>query len=181
MKNYLECYKEKAFKKLVEAKNYTEKQLELLKSVKRVRKKDWTDFQSLWKNFACDLWTFRQQSYSDCVYLENYETSVYIKTYYNLNNEKELKEKYEKEAPERIVKEYWLVDRVFLNADEIWGEIQDKIVYYENYLKTKKEAVKNFEKVYWKIEKAYWELVKAVTEAGEDTEYTFQQMIKEAL
>lgn len=180
MENYLKNYKQQTLDKLIEARDTAKKQLELLKSIKRVYKKDWTEFQNLLKNFSSDLWEFRIY-YWDMLYFEHYPIKVPLKMYYNLRYESDKREKYEKEAPERIVKEPCIVDRVFLNANELREEIQDRVLYYENYLKEQNENVKNFEKMYNKIEKVYWKLIDTINEANKTAQYEYKDMIKTCL
>lgn len=184
MENNLNYYKAEVLKQLVSYKETTEKQLAILKSIKRVKKKDWTDFQDFLRNFQVWIGSIKLQNYrltGHSYEIWNYETSVDIDAFYNLHHNENLRKKFETEAPERIVHEFWLVDHVIMTVDEFEQAIKDKISMYEEHLKKEIEAIEQFESDFLKISTVFDELVKAINSCNEGSQYQIRNAIEKAL
>ena len=118
--------------KLLKYKSYYEKQLKGLNWITRVYKKDWSEFQAFLKNFSCQDWiSLYRKSYpfEDYYYIRSDWQEISIKNYsIDENFIKEI----EKSNPERIIKESFLKDRVLLNPNEFYQEIQKEKQYRIN-------------------------------------------------
>lgn len=140
---HFDFYKEDILKEFLNWKECYTKELYALKSIKRVHKKDWTDFQSFLKNFSCPddvsiyYWDFNYIKIRhawECVSIQEY--SVDEKFVANVASKN----------PERVIKESFLKDRVYYTPDELMDEINKLIEYREKSIKEYEESIKNFDK-----------------------------------
>lgn len=118
-------------------------EIEWLKLIKRVQKKDWTDFQSFLKNF----------DYPDSVGM-GYDMLDYIKIWHNWEHvdiqrytvDDEFVKKVAETNPERVVRSPCLRDRVFYTPSEFYDEIQFQIKWREESVEELETTLKNFDK-----------------------------------
>ena len=153
----------------------------LLKSIKRDYKKDGSNFQNFLKNFKSDLPNFDiYYSYSD-IKAKSYPTEVYIKRYAIRSYWKdEYFEKIEKEDPTRIIKSYWLMDKVEYTVDEIMENIKKDIEREEKHLKEYETQLQNFDKNVEELQEKLEELEKFFIPLG-DGYYKMKTIAKEYL
>lgn len=129
-------------------------ELEMLKTVKREKKKDWNDFQNFLKNFSC--WkntslTYDSDNYKLVGYINwNYER-VYLNSY---SIDKDFIEKVRENEPERIVKMAYEVEKVFYTPQEFFEiEIKNKIDRTEKQISKTEKAISEFDETQKEIEK----------------------------
>ena len=103
-------------------------QIQIMQEVKRVYKKDGSDFQSYLKNFDTGEKVKIYYEYDDCIKLYSRMTgnSESVSLWY-IKSHKDFVEEVRKTQPERIIKSDWKVDRVKLTPDEFMQEIKDNI------------------------------------------------------
>ena len=180
MKNnyYFDLEVKKSKENLVDCVESTKKRIEILKSIKRNYKKDWSDFQNFLLNFKSDLPNFRiYYSYDRieaCVYPEKVTINrKAIKSYWK----DEYFEKIEKETPERIIKSYWLMDRIYYTPDEIMQNIKEQIEKEKKHLEEYETRLKNFDENVEKLKKELENVETFLNWLGEGY-YKFKMMVE---
>lgn len=163
---------------LLKRKDQYEKELYALRSIKRVYKKDWSDFQSFIKNFSYDedvsvsfdssyklFWTDIKFRYKwEHVRLENVSTN------------KEFLEKIRATAPDRIIKETLLCDRVYYTPDEFMEhEVKKAIEWRENALSGVTIAITKFDIICWELYEKIEPLLKYI-KSIEYEAYSFKKL-----
>ena len=135
-------------------KDQYEKELYALRSIKRVHKKDWTDFQSFLKNFSFpdDVYVRCDSSYklfwTDIIFRYKWE-EISLE---NVSTDKEFLEKIKETNPERIIKETLLRDRVYFTPDEFMEhKVKKAIEWRENALAELQIAIVKFDIICWEI------------------------------
>ena len=132
-------------------------QIEMLKTVKKVHKKDWSDFQNFLKNFTYADWL--KMYYYDLVwekdeiilswYMNNEYEKIYLYTY---TSDEDFIEKIEKSDPWRIVKPSCYKDRVYYTVEEFMQQIQDRIEKYTKNVEELEKTLENYDKNIEKLE-----------------------------
>lgn len=143
-------------------KNY-QIQLEMLESIKRKTKKDWTNFQNFTQNFESTLWiNFKLWMRGDYYDLYYQGQSIEI---INYTTDENIIKEIEKKEPERIIKQSYLKDRLKYNVEEFLEKIErekerrkkiinEYILFLENYEKITNEIENILEPVLWYIKNA---------------------------
>ena len=132
-------------------------ELEILKSIKRVKKKDWSDFQNFLKNFSIMDWI--KMYYDDLWYKEDIKISWYINNRYEkiyLNTysiDENFVKEIEKSDPTRVIKNTRRKDHVYYNVDEFMQEISKKIDRIEKHIKELEKTLENIDQKIEKLEK----------------------------
>lgn len=143
MTNY-EYYKANAIKKLQSDLETYEAEIEILQQVKRVYKKDWTDFQSYLKNFDCwdkvNMYFEFDDSIKLCSWISWKCQSVSL---WYIKSHKDFVEEIRKIQPERIIKSDWKIDRVKLTPSEFMDEVKDWIERRQKRVEFIKNTLKN--------------------------------------
>lgn len=118
----------------------TKKEIELLKSVKIVTKKDWSEFKNFLQNFQCD-WKIYIRSYpfSDQIEISNYPIEIDI---YRYSNDPEFLKTIDQS---RIIKESFIKDYVYYNVSEFYNEIQKTIEIRQKRLEKYQKELENFD------------------------------------
>ena len=121
----------------------TKKEIELLKSIKIVTKKDWSEFKNFLQNFQLN-WkiSFRWFPFEDEIQISNYPIEVDIDY---ISYDKEIVENIRKIDPARIYSHSWKKDFIIFNVKEFYNEIQKKIEYLEKYLNKLEKRLDNFD------------------------------------
>lgn len=119
----------------------TKKKIEILKSIKRIYKKDWSNFQNFLKNFELKDW-YIYYEYNDIVFSKNWE-KVYLNRY---SIDKDFIENIRKIDPNRILKLSYSIEKVEFNENEIEIEIKKEIEKLSQYLVKYEKQLKNFDK-----------------------------------
>lgn len=121
----------------------TKKEIELLRSIKIVTKKDWSEFQNFVKNFKFDWidWKMYIRSYpfSDQIEISNYPIEIDI---YRYSNDPEFLKTIDQS---RIIKESCIKDYVYYNVKEFYNEIQKTIKNRQKRLDQYENELKNFD------------------------------------
>ena len=166
---------------LIDCVEETKNRIQLLKSIKRVYKKDWSNFQNFLKNFTSDLPNFDiYYSYSD-IKIRSYPTEAYIRRYRIKDYWKDpYFEKIEKEDPRRIIRSYWLMDKIEYTIDEIMENIKIQIEKEEKYLKENETELQNYDKNVEKLQEKLEDLEKFFIPLG-DWYYKMKTIAKEFL
>lgn len=121
----------------------TKKEIELLKSVKIVTKKDWSEFKNFLQNFSCDWKIYkREYPFEDQVTISNYPIEIDIKF---TCNDKDIVEKIRKDNPERVYSHSRRKDFIIFTVKEFYEEIQKEIERLENYLNKLEKRFNNFD------------------------------------
>lgn len=128
-------------------KESLEKELYALKSIKRAKKKDWSDFQSFIKNFSCpdDVRMYYDDSYSTKA-IKIWYAGEYVSIDRETHNEEFVKE-IEKTNPERVTHSSYYKDSVEFTPDEFMGQIQKWINYREKVIREYSESIENFDNI----------------------------------
>lgn len=118
----------------------TKKEIELLKSIKIVTKKDWSEFQNFIKNFQLD-WKMYIRSYpfENQIRICNYPIEIDI---YRYSNDKEFLENIDQS---RIIKESYIKDYAYFTVTEFYNEIQKTIEIRKNRLEKYEKELENFD------------------------------------
>lgn len=118
----------------------TKKEIELLKSVKIVTKKDWSEFKNFLQNFQCN-WKIYNKSYpfEDWINISNYPIEIDIHKY---SNDPEFLKTVDQS---RIIKESCIKDHVYYNVKEFYNEIQKTIKNRQKRLDQYENELKNFD------------------------------------
>lgn len=155
---------------LLKRKEQDENELYALRSIKRVHKKDWSDFQSFLKNFsyADDVYVRCDSSYklfwTDIIFRYKWDEVCLS----NCSTDKEFLEKVNETNPDRIVKEYWLKDRVYFTPDEfIDYKVNKAIKYREDDLAEVTIAITKFDIICWEL----YDKIKVLTDYIWSLEY----------
>lgn len=162
---------------MLEEKKSYEIELEGLRKIKRVYKKDWQPFANFLKNFD---WGEDVHFY--------YESLWYIKIRYKGEYvsikqdtiDKDFVEKIEKTNPERVIKESYSYPRVIFNVAEFYEEIQKMIGYKQKNLETVSRAIDNFEKITEELYKRIKGVMDYLDTLG-DKYYDFREIASETL
>ena len=121
----------------------TKKEIELLKSIKIVTKKDWSEFQNFVKNFKFDWidWKIYIRSYpfSDQIEISNYPIEIDI---YRYSNDPEFLKTIDQS---RIIKESYIKDYAYYNVHEFYNEIQKTIEIRQKRLEKYQKELENFD------------------------------------
>ena len=143
MTNY-EYYKANAIKKLQADLQTFEAEIEILKQVKRVYKKDGTDFQNFLKNFDCWEQVKMYYEWDDCIKLYSWMSwSCQSVSLWYIKSHKDFVEEIRKTQPERIIKSDWKVDRVKLTPSEFMEEVKDWIERRQKRVEFIKNTIEN--------------------------------------
>lgn len=124
------------------------KRIDILKSIKRIHKKDWSNFQNFLKNFELKDWSI-YYDYNDIVFSRNWE-KAYIHRY---SIDKDFIENIRKIDPKRIIKLAYELEKIEYNENEIEIEIQKSIKKEKQYLEKLEKQLKNFDKNIDKLSK----------------------------
>lgn len=153
---------------LIECVENTKKRIELLKSIKRVYKKDGSNFQNFLQNFKSDLPNCKIYYEYSRITASLYPVEVMIPKHVNRKYWKdEYFEKIEKEAPERIIKSYWLMDQIEYTPDEIMENIKEMIERENKNLIEYENQLNNFDENVEKLTEKLEELEKFFNSLGE--------------
>jgi len=121
----------------------TKKEIELLRSIKIVSKKDWSEFQNFVKNFKFDWidWSMIIRSYpfSEQIRISNYPIEIDI---YRYSNDPEFLKTVDQS---RIIKESCIKDYVYYNVKEFYNEIQKTIEIRQKRLEKYQKELENFD------------------------------------
>lgn len=121
----------------------TKKEIELLKSVKIVTKKDWSEFQNFVKNFNFDWidWKIYIRSYpfDHEIRIMNYPIEIDI---YRYSNDPEFLKTIDQS---RIIKGWIVKDYAFYTVKEFYNEIQKTIEIREKRLEKYQKELENFD------------------------------------
>lgn len=153
-------YRKEVLKEFQNCKESSEKELYALKSIKRAKKKDWSDFQSFLKNFSCpdDVRMYYDDGYwSKAIKIWYAGESISIDR--DTHDEK-IVEEIRKTNPERIISSSYYKDSVEFTPDEFMGQIQKWIDYREKVIKEYTESIENFESIC----DGLWEKIRGVCE-----------------
>ena len=149
-------------------------ELYALQSLKRVYKKDGTDFQSFIKNFETpsDVY-FWYADYARCKEMNLNHNGDSVRISRDSIN-KEFIKKIEETEPARVLHRPWLVDSVELTPAEFMDEVKKLIEYREESIKRTEETIKNFERITAELK----EKIDGLTWYLEDLEdyYTFKKI-----
>lgn len=138
--------------------NSYKNQLIILRSIKRIYKKDWSYFQNFLKNFETMDWI--NMSYSWIIekndeikiswYINNEYEKIYINTY---TIDKDFVEEIRKSDPTRIVENLYLKDRVYYTIEEFYQKIQEKIQRTEKHIEKLENSLSKFNETIKNLEK----------------------------
>ena len=121
----------------------TKKEIELLKSIKIVTKKDWSEFQNFVKNFKFDWidWKIYIRSYpfDHEIRIMNYPIEIDI---YRYSNDPEFLKTIDQS---RIIKGWIIKDYVYYTVKEFYNEIQKTIEIREKRLEKYQKELENFD------------------------------------
>lgn len=121
----------------------TKKEIELLKSIKIVTKKDWSEFQNFVKNFNFDWidWKIYIRSYpfDKAIRISNYPIEIDI---YRYSNDPEFLKTIDQS---RIIKESCIKDYVYFNVKEFYNEIKKTIEIRQKRLDKYQKELENFD------------------------------------
>ena len=121
----------------------TKKEIELLKSIKIVTKKDWSEFQNFVKNFKFDWidWKIYIRSYpfDREIRIMNYPIEIDI---YRYSNDPEFLKTIDQS---RIIKGWIIKDYAFYTVKEFYNEIQKTIEIREKRLEQYQNELENFD------------------------------------
>lgn len=180
MKNnyYFDEEVKKSKENLVDCVESTKKRIEILESIKRNYKKDWSDFQNFLQNFKSDLPHFKLYYEYSRIIASVYPEEVMIQKHINRKYWKdEYFEKIEKEAPERIIKSYWLMDQIEYTPDEIMENIKEMVEKEKKHLEEYETRLKNFDENVEKLKKELENLETFLNWLGEGY-YKFKSMVE---
>ena len=183
IKNRFDDFREDARKKLLDRKESCEKELYALRSIKRVKKKDWTDFQSFMKNFsmADDVsyrvdWSYRLFWNDIIIYYKWVEVILS-----NCTTDKEFVEGIRSKTPDRVVRESLLHDRVYYTPDEfIEYQVNKKIEYREDYLAELELAIVQFDSTCWDLYDKLLPVLECIKSIKHES-YTFKKIAADTL
>lgn len=149
MQLYPDYSKEKVKQELETRLSQHERSLEFLKTIKRKKKKDGTDFKNLIQNFEGKI---RHDNYNseflDYFYIWYGDAKVTINKYTS-------DEKFVAEHPDRVVDRWsYLKPIVYYNADEIMELINERIEREELKIQAINSNLRELDKIWdWLIEK----------------------------
>ena len=128
---------------LIDSIEKTKKEIELLKSVKIVTKKDWSEFKNFLQNFQCN-WKIYNKSYpfEDRINISNYPIEIDIK---NKSYDNDLIEEIRKNDPNRIYSHSYKKDYIIFTVKEFYDQIQKTIENRQKRLKQYEKELKNFD------------------------------------
>lgn len=178
-----EWNRKKILSDFLERKEQYEKELYALRSIKRVHKKDWSDFQSFIKNFSYD----DEVSVSFDSWYKLFWTDIKFRYKWehvrleNVSTDKKFLEEVREKNPDRIIKETLLVDRVYYTPDEFMEhEVKKAIEWRENALAELKIAIVKFDIICWEL----LEKIKVLTDyigSIEYEQYSFKKLAEKTI
>lgn len=160
--------------------NY-KKCLEILENIKRVHKKDGSDFQNVLKNFEMPEGA---ELYREHVVFENqlrisaYPQKIYLDGY---ENDADKVEEMRKKNPERLINIYGLKTFYYKDADEIEQEIKETADKYRERIKKAEQNANNWDADVEKLKDAVKGLTDLLDNLGDENDYKLVQILKEAL
>ena len=142
---YFDKTKQDQLKELIYHKQSCIDKINILDSVKRIHKKDWSDFQNFLKNFTAweNIHIYYEMSRITIKSYVNWEKREIIIDRYTCD-EKEIEE-YRKSDPDRIVTQSYLKDCVYYNPDEIMIQIEKEKEKFKKSLIKYEIEIENFE------------------------------------
>lgn len=178
-----DSYREEARKDLLERKEQYENELYALRSIKRVKKKDWSDFQSFMKNFSIaddvsyDIDGSYRLFWNDIIIHCRWEEVILS----NCSTDKEFVNEIRSKNPERVVKEALLYDRVYYTPDEfIIHEVNKKIQQREDALAELELAIVQFDLICWNLYEKLLPVFEYIKEIKHE-QYTFKKIASKTL
>ena len=121
----------------------TKKEIELLKSIKIVTKKDWSEFQNFVKNFNFDWidWKIyiRAYPFDDEIRISNYPIEIDI---YRLSHDPEFLKSIDQS---RIINGWVIKDYAYFTVKEFYNEIQKTIENRQKRLEKYENELKDFD------------------------------------
>lgn len=156
MKKDLYYYNKVKQEKLAELQDYIQScidKINILDSVKRIHKKDWSDFQNFLKNFETPDKVYIWYEYSRITiysYIDWKKREIMINKY---TCDKDEIENYRKTSPDRIISELYCKDSVYYTPDEIMLQIEKS----KNQIK---ENLKKYQSILWDFENTCETLLK---------------------
>ncbi len=167
---------------IVNSIDRTKKEIELLKSIKIVTKKDWSEFQNFVKNFNFDWidWKIYIRSYpfDDEIRISNYPIEIDI---YRLSHDPEFLKSIDQS---RIINGWVIKDYAYYNVHEFYNEIQKRIENRQKRLEKYENELKDFDndlKVTIEILKKIYDQFNELNQKMDNWYYTQKEILENTI